>query len=296
MGIKDMKKILALNIGIFVLCLLVLMQFSVTEKQEATFPIQRIVQYSFQLENKSNAAARDVDFWTYAPVKQTSSQKFEKLTVSHAYDLIEDKLGNQIIHIHFDVIPPFASKMIHVQAELGMADKTNAMLLTDASMYLNEEPFIEVNHPEIKKVAIKFGSVDISSLHSMYQWTANHIQGIAYVREDRGALYALQNKTGDCTEYAYLFTAMCRANNVPSRMMGGYVVAENSKLSPEDYHNWSEFYFDGVWHVSDPQMKVFGDRPSRFVAMNIISDVSDNAMGRFQRFRFTGNNISVSMR
>jgi len=78
--------------------------------------------------------------------------------------------------------------------------------------------------------------------------------------------------------------------------LGGYVLSRNGRLDAEDYHNWAAFYLDSAWQLADPQMKVFMDRPSRFVAMNIISDSVKNPMGGAQRFRFTGKNIFVTIR
>lgn len=265
----EMKQTLYISMGIFGTILLILFLLP-SKDEQVEQAVQRVIQYGFEVRNSSNTLAKDVDFWTYAPVKRTSSQKLERLTVSYPHELIEDKLGNQIVHIHFDFIPPFSSKIVNVQAELMMSDELYGVDLKDQSLYLGAEKFIEVNHPDIQKAAKAFSGHHLSDVKSIYQWVANHVQGVAYVREDRGALYALNHKSGDCTEYAYLFTAMCRAKGVPSRVLGGYVMAENGKLSAESYHNWSEFYYDGVWNVSDPQMKVFMQQPSRFVTMNII--------------------------
>lgn len=266
------------------------------EKSKPGYPIKRLVQYGFQIENRSNEVAKDVEFWTYAPVKQTSTQKFKKLSVSHPYDLTEDEFGNQVIHMKFDFIPPFATKIVSIQAELLMSDVPNPLIIEKNNDFLRAEKHIEVKHDAIKKAASLFSGTAESDVKAIYKWTADHIQGVAYVREDRGALYALQNKSGDCTEYTYLFTAVCRAKGIPARPLGGYIMNENGRLVAENYHNWAEFYLNGAWHVADSQMKVFMERPSRFIAMNIISDPMHNAMGEAQRFRFTGKNIHVKVR
>lgn len=264
--------------------------------EPAEYPIKRVVQYGFEIENRGSEVVRDVEFWTYAPVKLTSTQKFENLTVSHPYELIEDELDNQVIHLKFDVIPPYATKIVTVQAELSMSDTPNPLPLIDSEAFLKAEKYIESEHADIRTVATSFPGDGESDVEAIYNWTADHIQGVAYVREDRGALYALHKKSGDCTEYTYLFTALCRAKGIPARPFGGYVLSENGKLASESYHNWAEFYLDGTWQLADPQMKVFEERPSRFIAMNVISNGAKNPMNGMQRFRFTGKNIFVTMR
>ena len=49
---------------------------------------------------------------------------------------------------------------------------------------------------------------------------------VGYIKNDRGALYALKTKEGDCTEFMHLFVALCRANKIPARCIGGYVQRE----------------------------------------------------------------------
>ncbi len=67
---------------------------------------------------------------------------------------------------------------------------------------------------------------------------AGNIQYAGYTKDDRGALYALKKRKGDCTEYMYLLTALARANGVPTRGIGGYVYAKDAVLRPMDHTPW----------------------------------------------------------
>ena len=70
-------------------------------------------------------------------------------------------------------------------------------------------------------------------------------------RKISGALYAAKTKTGECSEYADLFVALCRAKKIPARTVSGYVKEE--ALAPK--HAWTEVYlrkygwvpFDPTW-------------------------------------------------
>lgn len=105
----------------------------------------------------------------------------------------------------------------------------------------------------------------------------------------------MRNKQGDCTEFMYLFAALCRGNGIPSRGMGGYICRENTILRPNDYHDWAEFYEDGAWNIADPQKNVFMQNQFHYIAMRIVGESSINPMEEFRRFRFEGDGLIVKM-
>jgi len=81
------------------------------------------------------------------------------------------------------------------------------------------------------------------------------------MRFDRGgpasktALAALRELGGDCSEYAVLFTALCRASGVPARSVIGLLL-ENGEMT---YHQWAEIYTDGRWILCDPTRPMHPD-------------------------------------
>lgn len=95
----------------------------------------------------------------------------------------------------------------------------------------------------------------------IYDFTLSYV---TYKRQDgiRGALWALQNGTGDCTEFGSLFVALMRAVGIPARTVIGHVarelsvggVAKTSSLGWVDSpHLWAEFYVEGYgWVPADP--------------------------------------------
>lgn len=268
-----------------------------TTALEPSYPILRDIQYGFTLRNKTNRLLKEAEFWTYAPVKMTSTQKCIKLKISHPYQLIVDDLGNQILYFKLEDFPPHSTKLITVQAGLELSDIPNPIPIDDDHPFLRSEKYIESSHPELLQLARKFGSVTAKKIaENVYRWVADNINYAGYLRDSRGALYALRNKRGDCTEYMYLFAALCRANKIPARGIGGYVRSESSILKPGSYHNWAEFYEEGAWRICDPQKKVFMENSSHYIAMRIIGESPKNPMGEFNRFRFSGDGLEVKMK
>ncbi|MEN8219814.1 MAG: transglutaminase domain-containing protein [Pseudomonadota bacterium] len=234
------------------------------------YEIPRTLRYSFSLKNAGNQLIKKADFWAQAPVKQTVTQKVVQIKSSHSYEILTDNLGNQTLHFELTNIPPYAVRKISITTELKLAKTVNS--IPNKLEFIEEEPFIQVSHSEIQTVAKKLGSDEpLFTIENIFNWVAKHIQYAGYIPENRGALYALRQKRGDCTEYMYLFTALARANGIPARGIAGYVYKQDSVLKPQDYHNWAEFYLDGKWLLADPQNKVFMDKQSDYIVMQILS-------------------------
>jgi transglutaminase-like putative cysteine protease len=106
---------------------------------------------------------------------------------------------------------------------------------------------------------------------------------------------ALQDKAGDCTEHAYLLAALLRANSVPTRVMGGYLMSESGLLRPHDYHNWAEFYQDGAWRIADPHQGNFLRNASKYVATHVMSSSGASLLGARHRYAVTGGGLRVTM-
>lgn len=263
----------------------------------ATYSVPKQVHYSFTLRNGTAQVIRNAEFWTHAPVKHTSTQIVEKIRASHPFRTDVDRLGNQVLRFSFTEIPPFGSKVISVRTELRMAIAPQPLHgLGSENEFLVSEPRIESNDQNVIEVALGLKSgIPVQTAASVYDWIVRNLKAETFIAEDLGAAYALKNKYGDCTEFAALFTAMTRANAIPARMMGGYVSQENAVLKAADYHNWSEFYASGAWHIADPQKQRFMQGQGDYIAMRIIKTDNSSAFLNSHRFHSASDGLTVSM-
>ncbi len=268
-------------------------------KQETeSYTINKTVRYSFTIKNTENTLLKDPEFWAYAPVKQTAHQKVTNLKATHKYELTQDDLGNQIMHFKFPYLAPHAAKVITVTAQLLMSQQPNTIQekLEINQLYLGPENNIETDDQGIKQLAAKLKKpTNKETSKAINTWIENSLTYSGYIKDDRGAAYALSNKSGDCTEYSYLYTALTRANQIPSRVIGGYVYKSNAILDPTDFHNWSEYYSDGKWHLVDPQGKKHEQDQQDYIAMRIISQKQENKMGNSHRFITVGQGLRVKL-
>jgi len=262
----------------------------------AEFSIPKNIQYSYTLQNKTNRVIEKAELWAHAPVKETASQRCQDLTANYPFQLSTDRHGNQVLHFTFEKLAPYASRIITVKANLMVSRTANPIAAAPEASDLLPEKYVESDHPAIRRAAAELHESDaIQTINTMFRWVAGHVSYSGYAAPDRGALYALEHKKGDCTEYMDLFVALCRANGLSARRIGGYIIPENAVLKARDYHNWGEFYGDGTWQIADPQNKVLMQNQADYIAMRIIRASADSPLGTYNRFRVKGEGLKAKM-
>jgi transglutaminase-like putative cysteine protease len=98
-------------------------------------------------------------------------------------------------------------------------------------------PGLETKHPKIVSLAEELrkesaGDGAWQEVHSFWKWTRDNVK---FERGDfRGALFAVENHTGDCEELSALFVSMCRITNIGARTVWVDGTAAG--------HNYPEFY------------------------------------------------------
>ncbi|UCF90965.1 MAG: transglutaminase domain-containing protein, partial [Desulfobacterales bacterium] len=225
-----------------------------------------------------------------------ANQRCLDLQSNYPYQLLTDDLGNQVLHFTFENLAPYASRIISIKASLLVSRFANPIAAVPMPADMKAQKYIESEHPDIKRLARKLNGSDPSEvIDQILHWVKANVRYSGYSSKDRGALYALKNRKGDCTEYMDLFVALCRANGVPARPVGGYICPENTVLNTKSYHNWAEFYEGGIWHIADPQNHVLRQNQSDYIAMRIIRAPEDNGLEPYYRFRVKGEGLQIRM-
>lgn len=267
----------------------------VQQKAEDIYLVPKQIRYSFTLSNTTGNLLENAQFWTYLPVPQTSHQKVVNIFSNFPYKEKLDELGNNAIYFEFKNIPPYGSKVISVVVDLMMSERPVVMTDNNASRFLSKELYIESDNAKIISLAKQFQAESVELMvRKDYEWVANNLKSENYIAEDRGAAYAIENRKGDCTEFAYLLTALYRVQRVPARPMGGYTFSGNGIVKAMDYHNWTEFYLNGAWHIADAQKGAFVEKQADYVAMRIIASGGAAALAS-QRFSYAGEGLRVEV-
>lgn len=249
---------------------------------------RRTLRYGFALENPSGVTLTNQKFWFYAPVKTTALQKLQSVDVSMPHQILNDALGNTVISVALPPLPPYATKLLSVEAQVAIA-QTPATQSDKTELFLGAEPFVEVDDPAVMALARALRQeTDMATVQAVYDWVKGNLRYAGFVAEDQGALQALQKRGGDCTEYAYLVCALARANRIPARVMGGYVTEHDAVLQAESYHNWAEVLISGRWQVIDAQRGRFMHEADQYMAFQVFSSRVPNELQSFHRFRVEG--------
>lgn len=109
-----------------------------------------------------------------------------------------------------------------------------------------------------------------------------------------GALWALENRTGDCSEHAFLFVALCRAINIPANFINGIYTGNINATSwgVQNYtdigHDWAEVYLPSQgWVWVDPTSGNYSCSDGQHIALQ-LGQYCKSLNGDY-RYNFTGN-------
>ena len=125
----------------------------------------------------------------------------------------------------------------------------------DRIRYLGSSYHIETNHPEIERTAdevVAGANTPQERVQALVTWVSHEVKDD--VEESVSALEVLHQRRGECQAHTLLYTALARANGIPTRIAGGLVYAEGMGFL---YHAWAESYVEG-WVAVDPTFNQVG--------------------------------------
>ncbi|AOX99677.1 transglutaminase family protein [Jeongeupia sp. USM3] len=251
--------------------------------------VRRQLRLSVVLTNPLNEPLQDQVLWLYVPAAETATQTLQGLSVSMAHEVLTDELGHRFVKLSLPQLAPLASKTVSIAADLDMRVEPLAALLAQPSSWLQDERYIEVRDARMQAKAAELKrDTALATGRAIYDWVRQSMHYAGYIADDLGALYALTQHRGDCTEYAYLAAALARACSIPARMVGGYVSDRNFVPRPEEYHNWAELYIDGAWRLLDAQKENWLAPADQYIAFRFYRDKVINPVGLAHRFLVQG--------
>jgi hypothetical protein len=255
------------------------------------------IRYSFLLNNKSNQVIENAKFSMFAPYPLNEKQKLITHTSSQVAELVADADGNSSFKFSELFIPPYGSKTLNINLEVASTTNMAERQEGDLKPYLKKDLFLNMEDPAVIKLAAQFKGQDSNQISkNIYTWLVNHIQVLNYVAQAKGAKYAIEQKTGDCTEMMHTFIALARLNGIPARAVGGFVVENNATVvHANDYHNWAEYYNGKRWVIVDAQKQLFDKTGHLTYVIFRYFDRQKESRQYSQRFITFDESMSVSM-
>lgn len=87
---------------------------------------------------------------------------------------------------------------------------------------------------------------------AILDWIAGHLDyetGVSDAATD--AIDTFTDRAGVCRDFAHLTVALCRASDIPARVVSAYAW----RLEPPDLHAVAEVFVGGAWRLIDPTCK-----------------------------------------
>lgn len=256
---------------------------------EGAVPLRWQLRFNLTMRNPTGVPLENQTVWVYLPLHDTATQHLAGVKVSAAHELSRDELGHCLLRLSLPSVGPFASKIVAVQTDVEVSPEPRGTVLKSPADWLKAERWIECEDADLRALAATLQQASPRlTLDAIYDWVSTQLKYAGYLADPMGARQAFQQRTGDCTEYAFLCTALARINGIPARPMGGYVVSGSAAPRAEDYHDWTEVYLDGAWRVMDAQKGRWGPGNEDYIAFRIHRAVASNALGLAARFKVDG--------
>lgn len=124
-----------------------------------------------------------------------------------------------------------------------------------APEYLKSCYFIKCDDPKVQEhaAAAVGGETDSwGQALAIERWVNRNMQKQDYTEAFATADHVARTLEGDCTEYAVLTAAMCRAVGIPARTAVGLLYVTDPKNRPVmGFHMWTEVFVRGQWMSID---------------------------------------------
>ncbi|MCD6515700.1 MAG: transglutaminase domain-containing protein [Candidatus Asgardarchaeum sp.] len=233
----------------------------------------------FRIINYNGQEIFDVYARIVKPPHIPTVQEINSITPLNFTPLREetDLDGNEWLVANFEKIDENKSIDIGYKSKITLLRRSYIpakLSPSDYKKYTNSEPYIESDDPRIIRISESLYHRNFYQfIKNIQKWLHKNIS-YREMPSENGALFALKNKIGDCTEFSSLFVAICRAANIPSRLVAG--IAKGKKW---ENHAWAECYYDGKWIAVEPTWKEYVGLFGYFT--NRITLLYGNWMGDF---------------
>ncbi|MCX7834208.1 MAG: transglutaminase [Ignavibacteria bacterium] len=204
-------------------------------------------------------------------------------------DILTDKWGQKTAHWSFSNINPGESKNIKVTTIFKtylvryfiypeFVGGLNEIPTEIKEKYLEDDEKYQI-HSEIIQRTVKEVVGDEKNpywiIRKIHQFVINHLTYLMDGMWDT-APTVIMNKHGSCSEYSFVFIALCRAAGIPTRYVGSTWIKKDEASMDEVYHRWVEVYLPNYgWIPTDP---THGDRELPRDQAYPIGYVSNNAL------------------
>jgi transglutaminase-like putative cysteine protease len=233
---------------------------------------------------------KDLRVWFPLPRKEDGQTiTNEKVEAPDGWREATDDQGNRYAYVAIaspgEKVAIKTSFRVERKEQRGRLDPAATRPLNDAekkehAALLGSDTHVLVND-EIKALAAQIRGDETNPLkvaRKLYDWTLDNVE--YWVKDPSkwkaspvgSSDYCLKNRTGNCTDFHSLWTALARASGIPTRMKYGSIFKPSLDGQDKDasYHCWPESWFPGLgWVPNDVAVAdIFVAQPITLTADN----------------------------
>ena len=220
--------------------------------------------YTHQVTNFGFGNIKTLDIHIAIP-ENRDNQQIVKIEYSPKPEIVKDRWGQKTAHFHYENIPPDSSVAPQMTVYAKLWDVTYFIfpdevgtidqIPEETKIYLENANKYMYDHPVIQN-AVAAAVGDEKNVYWIVRNIFDYVREHMYYEMAGGwntAPTVLARGNGSCSEYSFVFIAMCRAAGVPARYVGA--VAQRGEYSSTDdiFHRWVEVYMPNYgWIPVDP--------------------------------------------
>ncbi len=225
------------------------------------------LEYTHQVRNYGPGELISLDIYIALPVDLPYQQLLSAPTFDpQPTDFLTDRWGQEVAHFHYENIPTgeFVTAVMITEAELFKTRffifPENVGNLSDipkevSKLYLSDDTKYWVSDDYIQETAKKVVG-DETNCYRIARKLFNYV--IANMEYELAggwnvAPTVLKRGTGSCSEYSFVYIALCRAAGLPARYAGSVVIRGDDASTDDVFHRWVEVYLPNYgWIPIDP--------------------------------------------
>ncbi|MGH9712332.1 MAG: transglutaminase-like domain-containing protein [Candidatus Acidiferrales bacterium] len=188
----------------------------------------------------------------------------------------------------FDIRLTFHAQRLEHQVPLNSSDDPPARPLISPARFLMPDKLVPINGEiaQISEEQTRGAAEPVEKARRLYNYV---IATMHYDHDGTGwghgdAIWACDNKHGNCTDFHSLFIGMARAAGIPARFEIGFSIPAGEHDGPiSGYHCWAEFYVQGIgwipvdaseaWKNKDKRDYYFGTLDENRIMFTLGRDI-----------------------
>lgn len=180
---------------------------------------------------------------------QNGGQKVENELATSSANPLDQSISGELKTVKYDT--PSKEILIKNKARISVGGPNRTRITRNPANYLSVTkdeltiltPILEqiIRDPKYQRLPLyaKIGTF----VHDFIKYDSRYVGRLSGIRE------ILQSRTGVCTEYARLFTALARVALIPALSVDGAACGEYQNCRG---HAWNMIYYNGSWIDVDP--------------------------------------------